>query len=189
MTDVCREMAAAHAQDDPLECGQQWGMIQNRNVKVRGINIFLKSGADAISSGELEPAHHLHLQLLRHLRRSPSLWYRPNDLCRRKQLRQIRKASPKILSLPVILSLLSSLQESLQLPSGRRVISSARSQRLSHPSPSQQIRFVTLLGALFYAKIITDRSILATQSAAEDGQLSSIQIVDISLLTAYSGAR
>lgn len=34
LTDVCREIATAHAQDDPLECGQQWGMIQNRNVKV-----------------------------------------------------------------------------------------------------------------------------------------------------------
>ncbi|KAJ5900708.1 uncharacterized protein N7473_004778 [Penicillium subrubescens] len=35
LTDVCREMATAHAQDDPLECGPQWGMIQNRNVKRR----------------------------------------------------------------------------------------------------------------------------------------------------------
>lgn len=34
LTDICREIATAHAQDDPLECGQQWGMIQNRNVKV-----------------------------------------------------------------------------------------------------------------------------------------------------------
>lgn len=34
LTDVCRELATAHAQDDPLECGQQWGMIQNLNVKV-----------------------------------------------------------------------------------------------------------------------------------------------------------
>lgn len=34
LTDVCREIATTHAQDDPLECGQQWGMIQNRNVKV-----------------------------------------------------------------------------------------------------------------------------------------------------------
>ncbi|KAJ5398101.1 hypothetical protein N7509_006214 [Penicillium cosmopolitanum] len=35
LTDVCREIATAHAQDDPLECGGQWGMIQNRNVKRR----------------------------------------------------------------------------------------------------------------------------------------------------------
>ncbi|KAJ5227380.1 uncharacterized protein N7469_007386 [Penicillium citrinum] len=35
LTDVCRETATAHAQDDPLECGGQWGMIQNRNVKRR----------------------------------------------------------------------------------------------------------------------------------------------------------
>ncbi|EPS32841.1 hypothetical protein PDE_07802 [Penicillium oxalicum 114-2] len=35
LTAVCRELALAHIQDDPLECGQQWGMIQNRNVKRR----------------------------------------------------------------------------------------------------------------------------------------------------------
>lgn len=34
LTDVCREIATAHAQDDPLECAGQWGMVQNRNVKV-----------------------------------------------------------------------------------------------------------------------------------------------------------
>lgn len=34
MTDVCREFAAANLQEDPLESGKQWGMIQNRNVKV-----------------------------------------------------------------------------------------------------------------------------------------------------------
>ncbi|KAJ5690630.1 hypothetical protein N7462_005022 [Penicillium macrosclerotiorum] len=33
LTDVCREVATTYAQDDPLECGQKWGMIQNRNVK------------------------------------------------------------------------------------------------------------------------------------------------------------
>ncbi|KAJ5677950.1 uncharacterized protein N7477_003583 [Penicillium maclennaniae] len=32
---VCREIATAHAPDDPLECGKEWGMIQNRNVKRR----------------------------------------------------------------------------------------------------------------------------------------------------------
>ena len=35
LTDVAREVVTTHAQDDPLECGKQWGMIQNRNVKVR----------------------------------------------------------------------------------------------------------------------------------------------------------
>lgn len=34
LTDVSREMLANHAQEDPLECGKQWGMIQNTNVKV-----------------------------------------------------------------------------------------------------------------------------------------------------------
>ena len=34
LTDVAREVATAHAQEDPLEFGKQWGMIQNRNVKV-----------------------------------------------------------------------------------------------------------------------------------------------------------
>ncbi|KAJ5710192.1 hypothetical protein N7493_009784 [Penicillium malachiteum] len=35
LVDVAREVATTHAQDDPLECGKQWGMIQNRNVKRR----------------------------------------------------------------------------------------------------------------------------------------------------------
>ncbi|KAJ5166032.1 hypothetical protein N7492_006328 [Penicillium capsulatum] len=35
LTDVCREAAAAYAQEDPLDCGNQWGMIQNLNVKRR----------------------------------------------------------------------------------------------------------------------------------------------------------
>ncbi|CAI7568668.1 unnamed protein product [Penicillium bialowiezense] len=35
LVDASRESASTHAQDDPLECGKQWGMIQNRNVKRR----------------------------------------------------------------------------------------------------------------------------------------------------------
>ncbi|KAJ5348792.1 DNA polymerase delta subunit [Penicillium brevicompactum] len=35
LVDASRESAITHAQDDPLECGKQWGMIQNRNVKRR----------------------------------------------------------------------------------------------------------------------------------------------------------
>jgi DNA polymerase delta subunit 3 len=34
LVDASREIASAHGQEDPLECGKQWGMIQNRNVKV-----------------------------------------------------------------------------------------------------------------------------------------------------------
>ena len=34
LTDVNREMLVNHAQEDPLEYGKQWGMIQNANVKV-----------------------------------------------------------------------------------------------------------------------------------------------------------
>jgi len=34
LTDVSRETLAAHAHEDPLEYGKQWGMIQNQNVKV-----------------------------------------------------------------------------------------------------------------------------------------------------------
>jgi DNA polymerase delta subunit 3 len=34
LVDVSREIATKYAQEDPLECGKQWGMIQNRNVKV-----------------------------------------------------------------------------------------------------------------------------------------------------------
>ncbi|KAL4787997.1 DNA polymerase subunit Cdc27 [Aspergillus varians] len=35
LTDACREMLVSHAQEDPLEYGKQWGMIQNTNVKRR----------------------------------------------------------------------------------------------------------------------------------------------------------
>ncbi|KAF9892459.1 hypothetical protein FE257_001568 [Aspergillus nanangensis] len=35
LTDVSREIASTYAQEDPLECGKQWGMIQNKNVKRR----------------------------------------------------------------------------------------------------------------------------------------------------------
>ncbi|KAL2856911.1 DNA polymerase subunit Cdc27 [Aspergillus pseudodeflectus] len=35
LTDVAREMLVAHAKEDPLEYGKQWGMIQNKNVKRR----------------------------------------------------------------------------------------------------------------------------------------------------------
>ncbi|KAL4761059.1 uncharacterized protein BDW70DRAFT_54612 [Aspergillus foveolatus] len=35
LTDVSREMLVNHAQEDPLEYGKQWGMIQNTNVKRR----------------------------------------------------------------------------------------------------------------------------------------------------------
>ncbi|KAJ5782505.1 DNA polymerase subunit Cdc27 [Penicillium paradoxum] len=35
LVDASREIASSHAHEDPLECGKQWGMIQNRNVKRR----------------------------------------------------------------------------------------------------------------------------------------------------------
>ncbi|RAL04176.1 uncharacterized protein BO80DRAFT_422538 [Aspergillus ibericus CBS 121593] len=35
LTDVAAEMAASHAQEDPLEYGQSWGMIQGNNVRRR----------------------------------------------------------------------------------------------------------------------------------------------------------
>ncbi|CAI7575198.1 unnamed protein product [Penicillium crustosum] len=35
LVDANREIASTHGQEDPLECGKQWGMIQNRNVKRR----------------------------------------------------------------------------------------------------------------------------------------------------------
>ncbi|RAH49912.1 uncharacterized protein BO95DRAFT_459858 [Aspergillus brunneoviolaceus CBS 621.78] len=35
LTDVARETLANHAQEDPLEHGSSWGMIQNKNVKRR----------------------------------------------------------------------------------------------------------------------------------------------------------
>lgn len=42
LTDVSREMLANHAQEDPLEYGKQWGMIQNTNVKVWTSQQYLK---------------------------------------------------------------------------------------------------------------------------------------------------
>lgn len=43
LTDVSREMLATYAHEDPLEYGKEWGMIQNKNVKVHlsGSQIFL----------------------------------------------------------------------------------------------------------------------------------------------------
>ncbi|KAJ5604038.1 hypothetical protein N7537_006994 [Penicillium hordei] len=35
LVDANREIASTHGQEDPLESGKQWGMIQNRNVKRR----------------------------------------------------------------------------------------------------------------------------------------------------------
>ncbi|OJJ51252.1 hypothetical protein ASPZODRAFT_156177 [Penicilliopsis zonata CBS 506.65] len=35
LTDVSRELALTFPNDDPLECGSQWGMILNKNVKRR----------------------------------------------------------------------------------------------------------------------------------------------------------
>ncbi|KAJ5873951.1 uncharacterized protein N7529_002381 [Penicillium soppii] len=35
LVDASREIANTHAQEDPLECGKQWGMIQSLNVKRR----------------------------------------------------------------------------------------------------------------------------------------------------------
>ncbi|KAJ5940267.1 hypothetical protein N7516_000435 [Penicillium verrucosum] len=35
LVDANREIASTHGREDPLECGNQWGMIQNRNVKRR----------------------------------------------------------------------------------------------------------------------------------------------------------
>ena len=145
LTVVCRELATTHAQDDPLECGQQWGMIQNRNVKVFDtIPSWERLGADLGHRGGLEPVHHLRLPRPRHQQSRPSLSLRcrPNDLCRRKQRPLEPRASPTSLSQRVTRNRLSSLQERLLLRSVRKVISLARSQRPSRPSPSQQNRFV-----------------------------------------------
>lgn len=40
MTDVAGEMIAKHAQEDPLEYGKTWGMIQGNNVRVRSALAF-----------------------------------------------------------------------------------------------------------------------------------------------------
>jgi DNA polymerase delta subunit 3 len=34
LTDASRELSTTYANEDPLEYGKQWGMIQNSHVKV-----------------------------------------------------------------------------------------------------------------------------------------------------------
>ena len=34
LTDASRELSSTYANEDPLEYGKQWGMIQNSHVKV-----------------------------------------------------------------------------------------------------------------------------------------------------------
>lgn len=66
LVDANREIASTHGQEDPLECGKQWGMIQNRNVKV-GHSLLRQVYLDLmfiLFSGGLARAHpHLQLQL------------------------------------------------------------------------------------------------------------------------------
>lgn len=51
LTDVSREMLATYAHEDPLEYGNEWGMIQNKNVKVylSGSRIFFMGHPKLIS--------------------------------------------------------------------------------------------------------------------------------------------
>ncbi|KAF5866455.1 hypothetical protein ETB97_012007 [Aspergillus alliaceus] len=53
LTDVCREVLSNHSQEDPLEYGKQWGMIQNKNVKRRtGTRPPLPSPAPATTTSK-----------------------------------------------------------------------------------------------------------------------------------------
>jgi DNA polymerase delta subunit 3 len=40
LVDANREILSTHGQEDPLECGKQWGMIQNRNVKGKSVEVI-----------------------------------------------------------------------------------------------------------------------------------------------------
>lgn len=53
MTDVASEMIAKHAQEDPLEYGKSWGMIQGNNVRVRrALALTYISDSNAICAAE-----------------------------------------------------------------------------------------------------------------------------------------
>lgn len=58
LTDVGHEDSSAHAHEDPLEYGKQWGMIQNTNVKVLYCLIVLlrESNICAVSAENPCPA-------------------------------------------------------------------------------------------------------------------------------------
>lgn len=134
LTDVCREVATAYAQDDPLECGKDWGMIQNRNVKVGfSLNSVILSKSHNGDSGERELAHR-HPQLHWRLRPRPNPQSLPNGPSRnlrlqaklKTSLRKRNRSHPRPRTLKRPQSLLQSLP-----PSARRAICSAHSPRLS----------------------------------------------------------
>lgn len=72
LTDVSREMLAAHAHEDPLEHGKQWGMIQNQNVKVysnhsTGLATYMEPNVEIQYSGEQEHDRRRQRHRLKHL--------------------------------------------------------------------------------------------------------------------------
>lgn len=53
LTDVAGEMFAKHAQEDPLEYGKTWGMIQGNNVRVRhALGFLYSSDTNSICAAE-----------------------------------------------------------------------------------------------------------------------------------------
>jgi hypothetical protein len=134
LTDVCREVFTAHAQDDPLECGKDWGMIQNRNVKVK-----VPLDTDPLSKSHNEYSEerelvHRHPQLSRHPSPRPNPQSLPSGHSRNLRLQQRLKANLRKRSLSHHQS------QTLKRPprplqsqqsSARRAICSAHSPRLS----------------------------------------------------------
>ncbi|OOQ88412.1 hypothetical protein PEBR_12027 [Penicillium brasilianum] len=144
LTDVCREMAAAHAQDDPLECGQQWGMIQNRNVKRRtGARLPPAPAAAPTPKAKAESTVPTKRPL-----QSTAAPTKPESKPEESQPTSDSQSSVKSTGKPAALKREKS-----------NLFSSFAKTKPPKPKPAES----------------------ATQSAAEDGQLSSIQIVDISL--------
>lgn len=101
LVDVAREIASTYAQEDPLELGKQWGMIQNRNVKVSTIHNSNKYGVDIEkmnSAGpELAP-HQPQPPRLQRQKPNPNQLYLRSDLCKARNPRrpklQKRKKTP-----------------------------------------------------------------------------------------------
>ena len=149
LTDVCRETATAHAQDDPLECGGQWGMIQNRNVKVSFSYIVHISYTNQIvhKSGELEydPLHRPPSPM-------PKQQPQPRSLRKSRRSQQSLQVRPKRrLSrlLKVNLNHHRNLQRKRHHPS-RRVVSSVRLPRLSLSKRHQHLpnRLVSIVNPI-----------------------------------------
>lgn len=95
LVDVAREIASTYAQEDPLELGKQWGMIQNRNVKVSTIHNSNKYGFDIdnmYSAGPELARHQPQPPRPQRQKPNPNQQYLRSDLCK---VRNPRRPKPQ----------------------------------------------------------------------------------------------